>query len=67
MTAPLLTENQIAILKLVNEGKSNQEIADDQTKSKRTIDATLALIYKSLQVNNRISAIRKAQSLGLLD
>ena len=67
MSTRILTDNQLNILRLVMKGWSNQEIADDLGRSKRTVDHTLNKIYRVLRVKNRIQALSKAESLGLFD
>lgn len=67
MSTRLLTDNQLNILTLVKKGWTNKEIADYLVKSKRTIDHTLNKIYRVLGAKNRITALSKAESLGLFD
>lgn len=62
-----LTRRELEVLSLVVEGKSSQEVADELSCSKRTVDFHLAGIYGKLHVSNRVQAIRKATLLGLLD
>lgn len=61
-----LTKRESEVLGLVIEGKSNKEVATELYCSKRTVDFHLARIYEKLQVNNRIQAVRRATSLGLI-
>ncbi len=61
-----LTRREAEVLGLVVEGKSNKEVASELFCSKRTIDFHLARIYEKLNVSNRIQAVRRAATLGLL-
>ncbi len=61
-----LTPREAEVLGLVVEGKSNKEVASELFCSKRTVDFHLARIYEKLHVNNRIQAVRRAATLGLL-
>jgi len=61
-----LTPREAEVLELVLEGKSNKEVASELFCSKRTVDFHLARIYEKLHVNNRIQAVRRAATLGLL-
>ncbi|MCC6484461.1 MAG: response regulator transcription factor [Armatimonadetes bacterium] len=61
-----LTKRESEVLGLVVEGKSNKEVASELFCSKRTVDFHLARIYEKLQVNNRIQAVRRAATLGLI-
>jgi ATP/maltotriose-dependent transcriptional regulator MalT len=61
-----LTKREIEVLGLVLEGKSSREVASALFCSKRTIDFHLARIYEKLQVSNRVQAMRRATSLGIL-
>lgn len=61
-----LTRREAEVLELVVEGKSNKEVASELFCSKRTVDFHLARIYEKLHVNNRIQAVRRAATLGLL-
>lgn len=61
-----LTRREVEVLTLVLDGKSPKQVADELYCSKRTIDFHLARIYEKLQVNNRVSAMRRATALGLI-
>lgn len=62
-----LTKRESEVLSLVLEGKSSREVAAALFCSKRTIDFHLARIYEKLQVSNRVQAIRRATTLGLVE
>lgn len=60
-----LTERQIKILTLVNQGYSSKEIAAKLNISYHTVTTHVKNIYRKLEVNNRMSALKRAQGLGL--
>lgn len=62
-----LTKREIEVLSLVLEGKSSREVAASLICSKRTVDFHLARIYDKLNVTNRVQAMRRAATLGLVD
>jgi len=61
-----LTERQIKILTLVNQGYSSKEIAEKLNISYHTVATHVKNIYRKLEVNNRTSALNRAQRLGLI-
>ena len=61
-----LTKREMQILKLAATGMTNQEIADDLGKSKRTIEAHRFNLMKKLEVKNLMELINKGRSLGIL-
>lgn len=60
-----LTEREIEILELLNEGLKNQEIADRTRLTLYTVKWYLKQIYSKLYVSNRTQAAAKARELGL--
>lgn len=62
-----LTKRQIQILKLAASGMTNQEIADELGKSKRTVEAHRFTLMKKLEVKNLMELIKKGKAMGLLD
>ena len=62
-----LTRREKEVLTLVFDGKSSKEVADELVCSKRTVDFHLARIYSKLQVSNRVQAMRRATTLGLIE
>ena len=60
----ILTDREIAILKLVRQGLSIEEICEQAFVSKRTVSNHLGNIFSKLAVNNRQEAILKAEMLG---
>lgn len=62
-----LKTRELEILRLLNGGKKNQEIATYLHLSVQTIKWYLRRIYNKLQVGNRKEAVVAAGQLGLLD
>lgn len=62
----LLTPRQLEILSLLDNGLSNQEIADYLFISKATVKTHINQMFKTLQVNNRVNCLRSARRVGLL-
>lgn len=54
----ILSLREKAVLKLVADGKSNQDISEDLSISTNTVKVHLYNIYKKLKVSNRIQAVR---------
>jgi two-component system, NarL family, response regulator LiaR len=61
-----LTERELAVLRLVAVGASNQEIADKLTISINTTKTHLRSILNKLQLENRTQAANFAISHGLV-
>ncbi len=61
-----LTGKEIAVLELLAEGGSNQEIAKRMFVSTSTIKSHLVHLYQKLDVSRRTQAIRKARSLQII-
>lgn len=61
-----LTEREIEILELLNEGLKNKEIAERTKLTLYTVKWYLKQIYGKLYVSNRTQAAAKARELGLL-
>ena len=62
-----LTGREIEILPLLDEGLSNKEIAARLYIAPVTIKTHLQNIYKKLNVNNRIEALKKVREIGIID
>ena len=62
-----LTERQMEVLKLVCEGLSNKEICRRLGLSDSTVKAHVSAIFKSLDVVNRMQAVRVAREAGVVD
>ncbi|KXS34300.1 MAG: Two-component system regulatory protein [Idiomarina sp. T82-3] len=69
-TAPVLieplTDKELAVLRLMAAGLSNQEIADSLFKSTGTIKNQVSSIMAKLGVHDRTRAVLKAIDLGVL-
>jgi ATP/maltotriose-dependent transcriptional regulator MalT len=61
-----LTNRQIDVLNLLNEGLQNAEIAGRLFISAKTVDHHISAILGKLEVNSRAKAVMKAKELGLL-
>ncbi len=54
------------VLRLLAVGRKNREIADELVVVTGTVKAHINMIYQKLEVTNRVQAINRARSLGLL-
>lgn len=61
-----LTHRQIEILKLMSQGYSNKQMADNLFLSETTIKAHLRSIFKKLKVANRTQAVLIGLKTGLI-
>lgn len=67
-----LSEQELAMLRLVSEGLSNAGIAETMHISEKRVRNALSVIYAKLdipgreEINRRIAAINKARELGML-
>ncbi|HWS82733.1 MAG TPA: LuxR C-terminal-related transcriptional regulator, partial [Ktedonobacteraceae bacterium] len=62
-----LSERELQVLQLIEQGLSNQEIAQELVIAYDTVKRHVSHIFSKLAVNNRVQAVRQAQTLGLLD
>lgn len=62
-----LAERDLAILRLIAQGLSNQEIADRLFLAEKTVRNRLSLIFKQLHLENRTQAALYAIREGLAD
>jgi LuxR family maltose regulon positive regulatory protein len=62
----MLSEREYAVLHLVAQGLSNQEIACNLVVTVSTVKTHLNNIYAKLHVHTRLQAVTKAYDLGLL-
>jgi len=60
-----LTARQLAVLRLIVEGKSNDEIAQTLHLARATVKVHLAAIFRALEVTNRTQAAVAAERFGL--
>jgi len=61
-----LTERELQVLRLVANGCSNQDIADQLVVALGTVKSHLSNIFGKLDAQNRTQAIARARALGLL-
>jgi len=61
-----LTDRELEILQYVAEGLSNPEIGDRLYLSTNTVKTHLRNIFGKLDVNNRIQAVAKGRTLGII-
>jgi DNA-binding CsgD family transcriptional regulator len=61
-----LNKHELEVLRLLAEGRSNQEIADTLIVAKSTIKWYLKQIYSKLNVHSRTQAIVCARQIGFL-
>lgn len=62
-----LSEREITVLKLMAEGKSNKEIANELKLSDKTIKNHIHHIFQKLNVADRTKAVISAVKMGLID
>jgi DNA-binding NarL/FixJ family response regulator len=62
-----LTRRELDVLRLVAEGKTNSEIADDLCLAKKTVERIVATAIAKLRARNRAHAVAKAVSLKVID
>ena len=65
-TAASITSREQEVLKLLSQGYSNREIADELCVSIGTVKTHLAHIYGKLDVASRVQAVTTARSLKLI-
>lgn len=61
-----LTDRELEVLGLISEGHPSKAVAEKLFVSKRTVDFHLGNIYEKLGVGNRVQAVRRADTLGLI-
>lgn len=57
-----LTRKELTVLSLLVLGKSNAAIADELSRSRRTVENHVAAIFNKLDCHNRVDALLKTQS-----
>jgi len=62
---PSLTARQLEVLKLISEGRTNKEIADQLSLSSNTVKVHVTAILQVLHTTNRTEAVIVARELGL--
>lgn len=61
-----LTARQVEVLRLLDDGLTNLELAERLYLSVKTVDHHVSAILAKLEVNKRRDAVRKARKLGIL-
>jgi ATP/maltotriose-dependent transcriptional regulator MalT len=61
-----LSERELEVLQLIAHGDSNQEIADRLVITLDTVKRHVTHIFEKLGVHNRVQAVARARTLGLL-
>jgi DNA-binding CsgD family transcriptional regulator len=62
-----LSSREIEVLRLIDQGLSNMEIANRLTLAQSTVKTHINNIYSKLAVQTRVQAIKRGHELGLLD
>jgi DNA-binding CsgD family transcriptional regulator len=62
-----LTERQVTVLRLMTEGKTNAQIAQELILSESTIRQETVKVYRALGVHSRVEAGKRARHLGIID
>jgi LuxR family maltose regulon positive regulatory protein len=62
-----LTDRELEVLRLINNGASNQKIAEALVVAVSTVKKHLSHIFDKLEVTNRTEALARARELGLLN
>ena len=61
-----LSERELEVLQLIARGDSNQEIAERLVITQDTVKRHVTHIFEKLGVHNRVQAVARARTLGLL-
>ena len=61
-----LTERELYILRLLDKGHTNKEMAHELVVTTGTVKVHTNNIYRKLSVNNRQAAVTLSKALGLL-
>ena len=61
-----ITERELEVLRLMVEGRSNPEIADELVVAVSTVRSHVKSIYSKLGVHSRFQAVEKGRELGLI-
>jgi DNA-binding CsgD family transcriptional regulator/tetratricopeptide (TPR) repeat protein len=62
-----LTSRQLGVLRLIADGRSNSQIAEELFISKKTVEHHVSAIYSKLAVTSRPEAMVAAAKIGALD
>ena len=61
-----LSARELEVLRLLEQGASNQEIAEDLVLALSTVKSHVRSILSKLGVSNRTQAVKRARTVGLL-
>lgn len=61
-----ITKRELDVLEKLAEGHSNKQIAERLHLSPNTVKTHIANLYNKLEVGQRVQAVQKARSLGLI-
>ena len=61
-----LSQRELEVLRLIIEGATNKEIADELVLTVNTVKRHISNIFRKLEVSNRAQAIARARELNLL-
>ena len=61
-----LSERELEVLRLLEQGASNQEIEEDLVLALSTVKSHVRNILSKLGVSNRTQAVKRARTVGLL-
>jgi DNA-binding NarL/FixJ family response regulator len=62
-----LTDREVEILEYVSHGLTVKQVAKRLALSPRTVETHIAKLYRKLGVRNRVQAVSRAASLGLIE
>ncbi|MFM9921838.1 LuxR C-terminal-related transcriptional regulator [Variovorax sp. H27-G14] len=62
-----LSPRELNVLRMISQGLSNRQIAEQSYRSLHTVDAQVKNIYRKLAVNTRAQAVREAMQAGLIN
>ena len=51
-----LTEREVEVVRLIAQGKTNRDIAEELVLSQRTVQRHIANLYRKINVHNRVEA-----------
>jgi DNA-binding NarL/FixJ family response regulator len=62
-----LTRRELDVIRLVAQGKTNAEVADELCLAKKTVERIVATAVSKLRARNRAHAVAKAVALRVID
>ncbi len=62
----ILSRREQQVVRLVADGRTNREIAQELYLSPRTVDMHVRNLFRKLDCRSRVEAVRRAGELGLL-